>query len=176
MTDSVRTILRGSGNWPEYSEIFPTERFDSGHSTLGRAQMEAGQVRPRWFGQNSSEVPDSGIGHTQDNRTSRNDVGWCDQSTYQPTDSQPIVRKRRAGDRLETRSVVDRAVRMERARRGTPRNRALFGPEGTNGISSGSDGAEAQVGGLRMMSIQRWLRPGGHMRTHSLRRWNWWTR
>ena len=82
--------------------------------------MEAGQIRPRWFGQDLSEVPDSGIGHTQDNRTSRNDVGWCDQSTYQPTNLQSIGRKRRAGDRLETRSVIDRGVRREGARRGTP--------------------------------------------------------
>ena len=120
-------------------------RFDSGHSTLGRTQMEVGQVRPRWLGQDLSEVPDSGIGHTQDNRTSRNDVRWCDQCTYQPTDSQPIGRKRRAGDWLGTRSVVDQCVRREGARRGTPRRRALFGPEGPNEIS-GSDGAEAQVG------------------------------
>ena len=141
MTDSAGTILRGSGNCPEYSEIFPTGRFDLvGHSTLGQTQMEVDQVRPRWFGQDLSEVPDSGIGHTQDNRTSRNDVGWwrlVDQSTYQPTDSQPIGRKRRAGDRLETRSVIDRGVRREGARQGTPRKRAKWG-------------------GLQMTSIQWW--------------------
>ena len=108
--------------------------------------MEAGQVRPRWFGQDLSEVPDSGIGHTQDNRTGRNNVGWCDQNTYQPTSSQPIGRKRRAGDRLETRSDVDRGVRREGTWWGTPRKRVLFGPEGPNGISSGSDVAEAQSG------------------------------
>ena len=104
--------------------MFSTSRFDSGHSILGRTQMEAGQVRPRWFRQDLSEVPDSGIGHTQDNRTGRNNVGWCDQNTYQPTSSQPIGHKRRAGDRL-----VDRGVRREGARWGTPRKRALFGPE-----------------------------------------------
>ena len=33
-----------SGHCPEYSEIFPTTRFDSGHLILGQTQMEAGQV------------------------------------------------------------------------------------------------------------------------------------
>ena len=91
MADSVGTILRGSGHCPEYSEFFPTSTFDSGHSNLGRTQIEAGQVRPRWFGQDLSEVPDSGIGHTQDNRMGRNNVGWCDQNTYQPTSSQQLA-------------------------------------------------------------------------------------
>ena len=48
------------------------------------------------------EVPDSGIGRTQDIRTYRNSVGWCDQNTFQPTIPQPI--KRRTGDRVVTRS------------------------------------------------------------------------
>ena len=108
--------------------------------------MKAGQVRPRWFGQDLSEVPDSGIGHTQDNRTDRNNVVWCDQNTYQPTSSQPIRRKRHAGDRLETRSDVDRGVRREGVHWGTPRKRALFVLEGPNSMSSGSDVAEAQLG------------------------------
>ena len=137
MPDSAGTILRGSGHCPEYSEIFPTSGFDSGHSILGRTQMEAGQVRPRWFGQ---EVPDSGIGRTQDNRTGQGNVGWCDQNTSRPTSSQPIRRKLRAGDWIETRSDVGRDVRREAARWGTQRKRALFGPEGQNGVSSGSDG------------------------------------
>ena len=37
-------------------------------------------------------------------------------------------------------------MRREGARWGAPRKRALFGPEGPNGISSGSDVAEAHVG------------------------------
>ena len=124
MADSAGTILPGSGHCTEYSEIFPTSRFDSGHSILGRTQMEAGQVRPRWFGQDLSEVPDSGIGRTQDNRTGRNNAGWCDQNTSQPTSSQPIRRKRRASDQIETRSDVSRDVRREGARWGTPRKRS----------------------------------------------------
>ena len=76
------------------------------------------------------------------NRTGRNNVGWFDQNTSQPTSSQPIRRKRRAGDRIETRSDVGRDVRREGARWGTPRKRTLFGPEGQNGVSSGNDVAE----------------------------------
>ena len=131
MADSAGTILRGSGHCPEYSEIFPTSRFDSGHSILGRTQMEAGQVRPRWFVQDLSEAPDSGIGRTQDNRTGRNNVGWCDQNASQPTCSQPTRRKRRAGDRIETRSDVDRDVRREGARWDTPTQASPFRSGGT---------------------------------------------
>ena len=83
MADSAGTILRGSGHSPEYSDFFSTSRFDSGHSILGQTQMEAGQVRPRGFGQDLSEVPNSGIGRTQDNRMGRNNVGWCNQNTSQ---------------------------------------------------------------------------------------------
>ena len=146
MAGQAGTILRGSGHCPEYSEIFLTGRFDSSHSISGRTRTEAGQVRPRWFGQDLSEVPDSGIGCTQDSRTGRNNVGWCNQNTSQPTSSQPIRCKRRAGDRLVTNSDVGRDVRREGARWGTQRKRALFGPEGQNSVSSGSDVAEAQRG------------------------------
>ena len=93
-----------------------------------------------------SEVPDSGIGRTQDSRTGRNSVGWCDQNTFRPTSPQPIRRKRRAGDRVETKSDFGRDVRREGTRRVTPRKRARFGPEGQNSVSSGSDVAEAQLG------------------------------
>ena len=108
--------------------------------------MEAGLVKPRWFGQDLSKVPDSGIGRTQDNRMGRNNVGWCDQDTSQPTSSQPIGRKRRAGDRIETRSDVGRDVRREGPRCATLCKRALFGPEGQNSVSSSSFVAEAQLG------------------------------
>ena len=130
MADQAGTILRGSGHCPQYSEIFPTSRFDSSHSISGRTRTEASQVRPRWFGQDLSEVPDSGICRTQDSRTGQNNVGWCDRNTSQPTSSQPIRRKRRAGDRVVTNSDVGRDVKREGARWGTPRKRALFGPVG----------------------------------------------
>ena len=80
MADQAGTILRGYGYCPEYSEFFSTSRYNSGRSISGR--MEADQVRPRWFGYDLSVVPDSGIGRTQDGRTCRNSVGWCE---YIPT-------------------------------------------------------------------------------------------
>ena len=57
-----------------------------------------------------------------------------------------IILIRRAGDRVETKSDVGRDVRREGARWGTPGKRALFGPEGQNRVSSGSDVVEAQLG------------------------------
>ena len=123
MADQSGSILRGYGHCPEYSEIFPTSRLDSGRSISGQPRTEAGQVRPRWFGQDLSEVPDSGIGRTQHSRTGWTNVGWCDQNTFQPTIPQPIGRKRRAGDRVETKLDVGRGARREGARWGTPRKR-----------------------------------------------------
>ena len=93
-----------------------------------------------------SEVPDSGIGHSQDIRTCRNSVGCCDQNTFQPTIPQPIRRKRRAGDRVVTGSDVGRDVRREGALWGTPRKRALFGLEGQDSVSSGSNVMEVRPG------------------------------
>ena len=93
-----------------------------------------------------SELPDSGIDHTQDIRTCRNSVGWCDQNAFEPTIPQPIRRTRRAGNRVMTGSDIGRDVRREGAHWGTPRKRALFGPEGQNSVSSGSDVTEARSG------------------------------
>ena len=140
------TILRGYGHCPEYANKCPSSRFHSGRSISGRTQTEVDQVRPRWFGQDLSLVPDSGIGRTQDSRTGRKSVGWCDQNTFQPTIPQPIRRKRRAGDRVVTGADVERNVRREGALWGTPRKRALLGLEGQNSVSSGSDVTEGPVG------------------------------
>ena len=146
MADQAGTILPGYGHCTEYSEFFTTSRYNSGRSVSGQNRTEADQVRPRWYGQDLSEVPDSGIGHTLDSRTCRNSVGWCDQNTFQPTIPQPIRRKRRAGDWLVMKSDIGRDVRREGTLRGTPRKRALFGTEGQNSVSSRSDVVEAQLG------------------------------
>ena len=146
MANQAGTILRGFGHCPEYSEIYPSSRFHSGWSISGRTRTEVDQVRPRWFGQDVSVVPDSGIGRTQDSRTGRNSVRWCDRNTFQPTIPQPIRRKRRAGDRVVTGTEVERNARREGALWGTPRKRGLFGPEGQNSVSSGSDVMEARSG------------------------------
>ena len=54
---------------------------------------------------------------------------------------------------LDTRLNVDREVRREGARWGTPRKHALFGSVGPDNMSSGSDVAEAQ---------QRWPPDGDY--------------
>ena len=138
--------FRGYGHCSEYPDIFPMDRFDVGWSILTRNWTDADQDRPGWFGHDLSEIPDSRIGCTQNIRTCRNRVGWCDQFAFQPTIPQPIGRKRRAGDRVVTGSDVGRDVRREGALWGTLRKRALFGPEGQNRVSSGSDVLEAQSG------------------------------
>ena len=72
-------MLRGSRHCPECSEICSTSRLDPGHSIGGQTQKETGQVRSRWFGQDLSEMPDSGVSHTHDNRT-----GSCFTNTAVP--------------------------------------------------------------------------------------------
>ena len=126
--DSTGTMLRESRHCPEYPKKIPTPVRRSGVGLRER------QVRTRWFGQNLSEVPDSCIGHTQDNRTDRTNEVWYEPDTYQPTSSQPIGRNRRAGDQLDTRPEVDREVRREGTRWGTPHKRVLFGSDGPDSI------------------------------------------
>ena len=69
MADSTGTMLHESRHCPEYSEFFPASRLDPGHSIGGRTQGMTGRARPRWFGQDLSDMPDSGIGHSHDSRT-----------------------------------------------------------------------------------------------------------
>ena len=137
MADQARAILRGYGHCPEYSKKNPTSRFNSGRSISGRTRTEADKVRPRWFGQDLSVMPDSGIGHTHAIRTCRNNVGWCDQNKFEPTIPQPIRHKRRVDNRVVMGSDDGNDVRKEGAHWGTPRKGALFGPEGHNSVSSG---------------------------------------
>ena len=56
-------------------------------------------------------------------------------------------RKRRAGDQLATSPNVDGVVHRRGNWWGTPRKRALFGLDGPDSMSSGSDGVEAQYWG-----------------------------
>ena len=103
-----------------------------------------------------SDSDGSGFGRIQDSSTCRNSVGWCDQNTFQPTIPQPIRRKRRAGDRVVTKSDVGRDVRREGALWGIPRKRALFKIVSPLGVMW----RRPSWGGLRMTSIQRWPIPG----------------
>ena len=75
-------------------------------------------------------------------------VGWCNQSTFQPTIPRLIRRKRRAGGRVVTVSDAGPDVGSEGSMWGTPRKRALFGLEGQHSVSSVSDVADAQLGWL----------------------------
>ena len=53
-------------------------------------------------------------------------------------------RKRRAGDRLATSPYADDVIRQRENRWNTPRKRALFGSDGPDSMTSGSDVVEAQ--------------------------------
>ena len=79
-----------------------------------------------------SGVWDSGISRTQD--------------TFRPTSPQPVGRKRRVGDRLALGPGIGMPVSNKGALWGTPRKRALFGSDGQNSISSGSDVPEGSSG------------------------------
>ena len=94
--------------------------------------MEADRVRPRWFGHDMSGVLDSGIGRTQ--------------YSFRPTSPQLVGRKRRASDQLVSGAGVGVPGSREGALRGTPHKRVLFGSDGPNSISSGSDVPEGRSG------------------------------
>ena len=128
MTDSTRTMIREHKRCPQYSEIYPTGRVDE-TGQFGD-QTQRGSTQVRWFGQDLSRAPDSGIGYTQDHRTQWANGGLVEPDSYRPTGSQLMGRKRRAGDRLATRPNVDGEVHRTENRLGTPRKRALFGSEG----------------------------------------------
>ena len=62
MTDSTRTMTREHRRCPEYSDIFPTGRVDETGQFGDRTQV-------RWFGQDLSRAPDSGIKATPTKRS-----------------------------------------------------------------------------------------------------------
>ena len=132
-------MLLESRHCPEYSEFFfdwttQPQSIDRG------SDSDSGPM----VGQNLSEVPDSGIGYTQDNRT----IGLMKSGvnrTHINQQARSRGRKRRAGDRLDTRPNVDREVRREGTRWGTQCKRALLGSDGPDSMSSGSNVTEAQL-------------------------------
>ena len=93
-------MIREHRRCPEYAEIFPTEQVDE-TGQFGN-QAERGSTQVRWFGQNLSRAPDSGIGYSQDHRMQWTGDDWVEQDSYHPTGSQLMGCKRRAGDRLAT--------------------------------------------------------------------------
>ena len=106
-----------------------------------QAKKGSGQVR--WFGQDLSRAPDSGIGYRQDHRVQCAGDDWEKRKSNQPTDSQLMGRKRRAGDWLEEEVVCQTEHRWD-----TPRKRALFGSDELDSTTSGSDVVETQDFGL----------------------------
>ena len=110
-------------------------------------RTQRGYTQVRWFGQDLSRAPDSGIGYSQDHRTQWANGDWVEQDSYHPTGSQLMGRKRRAGDRLATSPNVDEVVHQRENRWGTPRKRALFDSDVPDSMTSGSDIVEAQYWG-----------------------------
>ena len=94
-----------------------------------------------------TQVPDSGIGYSQDHRTQWASDDWVEQDSYHPTGSQLMGRRRRAGDRLATSPYVDNVVRRRENRWDTPRKRALFGSDGPDSMTSGSGGPGLRTSG-----------------------------
>ena len=140
--DSTRTMIREHRHCPEYAEIFPTEQVDETGQFGNRTQRGSTQVR--WFGQDLSRVPDSGIGYSQDHRTQWTGDDWVGQDSYHLTGSQLMGRRRWGGDRLATSPYEDDVVRRRENRWETPRKLALFGSDGPDSMMSGCDVVEAQ--------------------------------
>ena len=114
--DSTTTRIREHRRCPEYADIFLTDQLEeTGH--FGN-QTQSTQVR--WFGQNLSRAPDSGIGYSQDQRTQWAGDNWVEQDACHPTGSQLMGRKHRAGDRLATSPYVDDVVHQREKPVGYP--------------------------------------------------------
>ena len=110
-------------------------------------RTQRGSTQVRWFGQDLSQAPDSGIGYSQDHRTQWANSEWVEPDSCHPTGSQLMGRRRRAGDRLVTSPNVDEVVHQRENRWGTPHKRTLFGLDGPDSMTSGSDVVEAQYWG-----------------------------
>ena len=143
--DSTRTMIGENRRCPEYVKFFPTDQVDDTGQFGNRTPRGSTQVR--WFGQDLSRAPDSGIGYSQDHRTQWAGDDRVEQDSYHPTGSQLMGIKHHAGGRLATSLYVDDVVRRRENRWDTPHKRALFGSDGPDSMTSGSDVVEAHVHG-----------------------------
>ena len=141
-----RWIIRGHRRCPEYAEIFPTDQVSETGKFGNRTQKRSDQVR--WCGQDLSRAPDSGIAYSQDHRMQCAGDDWEKRKSNQPTDSQLIGRKRRAGDRFVPSSYEEEVVRQTEHWWDTPRKRASFGSNEPDNTTLGSDVVETQDFGL----------------------------
>ena len=123
---------------PEYAEFFPTDQGSETGKFGNQTQKGSSQVR--WFGQDLSRAPDSGIGYSQDHRTQWAGDDWGKRKSSQPTDSQ--LMGRRAGDWFAPSSYEEDVVRQTEHRWDTPRKRTLFGSDEPDSMTSGSDVVE----------------------------------
>ena len=78
---------------------------------------------------------------------------WVEQDSWYPMGSQLMGRNRRAGDRFAPRQYEGDVVRQTENRWDTPRKRALFGSDGLDSMTSGSDVVEVQDYRLRVTVI-----------------------
>ena len=141
-----RRIIREYRRCPEYEEFFLSDQVNETGKFGNQTQKGSGQVR--WFGQELSRAPDSGIGYSQDHRVQCAGDDWEKRKSNQPMDSQLMGRKRRAGDRFAPSSYEEEVVRQTEHRWDTPRKRALFGSDEPDSTTSGSDVVETQDFGL----------------------------
>ena len=77
---------------------------------------------------------------------------WVEQDSCHPMGSQLMGRKRRAGDRFTPSPYEDDVVRQTENWWDTPRKRALFGSDGLDSMTSGSDVVEVQDYGYPMVA------------------------
>ena len=143
--DLTRTRIREYRRCPEYAKLFPMDQASETGKLGNRTQKGSGQVR--LFGQDLSRQPDSGIGYSQDHRMQCAGDDWGKRKPSQPTDSQLVGRRRRAGDRFAG-SYEEDVVRQTEHQWDTPRKRALFGSDEPDSMTSGSDVVETQDFGL----------------------------
>ena len=81
--DSTRTRIREHRRCPEYAKFFPPDQVDETGRFGYRTQRGSTQVR--WFGQDLSRAPDSGIGYSQDHRTQWAGDDRVEQDSCHPT-------------------------------------------------------------------------------------------
>ena len=140
--DSNRTWIREHRSCPEYADIFPMDQVNETVKFGNRTQK--GSVQVRWSGQDLFRALDSGIGYSQDHRTQLAGDDWVEQDSCHPMGSQLMGRKRRAGDRFTPSPYEDDVVRQTENWWDTPCKRALFGSDGLDSMTSGSDVVEVQ--------------------------------
>ena len=94
--------------------------------------MEVKRVRPKWFGHDMSGTLDSGIGRTQE--------------SFRPTFTQLVGRKHRADEQSLLGPGDGVPGNMEGIQWNAPQKRVLFGSDGPDSTSSGSNIQENRPG------------------------------